>query len=38
VARVDPATMVKAGDNLAFAVNADGVQFFDPDTETAIWT
>jgi multiple sugar transport system ATP-binding protein len=38
VARVDPATAVKAGDKLTFAVNADGMQFFDPDTENAIWT
>jgi multiple sugar transport system ATP-binding protein len=38
VARVDPATTVKAGDKLTFAVSADGMQFFDPDTENAIWT
>jgi len=38
VARVDPATTVRAGDKLTFAVSADGMQFFDPDTENAIWT
>ena len=38
VARVDPGTKVKVGDKIAFAVKADGMQFFDPDTERAIWT
>jgi multiple sugar transport system ATP-binding protein len=37
VARVDPATRVKVGDKLTFAVNMAGMQFFDPDTEWAIW-
>jgi multiple sugar transport system ATP-binding protein len=38
VARVDPGTMVKVGERITFAVKADGMQFFDPDTERAIWT
>jgi hypothetical protein len=38
VARVDPDTEVKMGGKLTFAVKADGMQFFDPDTEKAIWT
>jgi len=38
VARVDPGTTVKVGDKFTFAVNPDGMQFFDPDTENAIWT
>jgi ABC-type sugar transport system ATPase subunit len=38
VARVDPGTTVKVGDKLTFAVNPDGMQFFDHDTENAIWT
>jgi multiple sugar transport system ATP-binding protein len=37
VARVDPGTRVKVGDKITFAVKADGMQFFDPDTEKAIW-
>jgi multiple sugar transport system ATP-binding protein len=37
VARVDPATRVKPGDKITFAVNMTGMQFFDPDTEQAIW-
>jgi multiple sugar transport system ATP-binding protein len=37
VARVDPATRVKVGDKLTFAVNTTGLQFFDTDTEQAIW-
>jgi multiple sugar transport system ATP-binding protein len=37
VARVDPATRVKVGDKITFAVNMTGMQFFDPDTEQAIW-
>jgi multiple sugar transport system ATP-binding protein len=38
VARVDPATKVKMGEKIRFAVNTAGMQFFDPDTEQAIWT
>ena len=38
VARVDPATKVKMGEKIRFAVNTAGIQFFDPDTEQAIWT
>jgi multiple sugar transport system ATP-binding protein len=38
VARVDPGTMVNVGERIRFAVKADGMQFFDPDTERAIWT
>ncbi len=38
VARVDPATKVKMGEKIRFAVNTAGLQFFDPDTEQAIWT
>jgi len=38
VARVDPGAKVKVGDRLTFAVKTDGMQFFDPDTERAIWT
>jgi multiple sugar transport system ATP-binding protein len=38
VARVDPGSKVKAGDRATFAINTDGMQFFDPSTETAIWT
>jgi len=38
VARVDPSTRVKVGDKLTFAVNTAGMQFFDPETERAIWT
>jgi len=37
VARVDPGTRVKVGDKITFAVNAAGMQFFDPETEQAIW-
>ena len=37
VARVDPATRVKPGDKITFAVSMAGMQFFDPDTEQAIW-
>ncbi len=37
VARVEPSVKVKAGDKLTFAVNTAGMQFFDPDTEQAIW-
>jgi multiple sugar transport system ATP-binding protein len=38
VARVDPGTRVKVGDKITFAVKEEGLQFFDPDTEKAIWT
>jgi multiple sugar transport system ATP-binding protein len=38
VARVDPSAKAKVGEQITFAVNADGLQFFDPDTEKAIWT
>ena len=37
VARVAPHAKVKAGDRVTFAVQADGLQFFDPATEQAIW-
>jgi multiple sugar transport system ATP-binding protein len=38
VARVDPSARAKVGEPLTFAVRTDGMQFFDPDTELAIWT
>ena len=38
VARVDPTTKVKVGDKITFAVNTEGMQFFDMDTDKAIWT
>ncbi len=38
VARVDPASKVKAGQKMTFAVKTEGMQFFDPDTEQAIWS
>ena len=38
VARVDPGTKVAVGDNIKFAVSTEGMQFFDPETEQAIWT
>ena len=37
VARVEPGTKVKVGDKITFAVNVAGMQFFDPETEQAIW-
>jgi multiple sugar transport system ATP-binding protein len=37
VARVEPGTRVKVGERITLAVNADGLQFFDPETEKAIW-
>jgi multiple sugar transport system ATP-binding protein len=37
VARVDPGTQVKVGEKITFAVNTAGMQFFDHDTEQAIW-
>ena len=36
-ARVDPGAPVKVGEKITFAVNTAGMQFFDPDTEKAIW-
>ena len=38
VARVDPDTKVKVGEKITFAVNTEGMQFFDIDTDRAIWT
>jgi multiple sugar transport system ATP-binding protein len=38
VARVEPSTQVKVGEQITFAVNTAGMQFFDPETEQAIWT
>jgi len=38
VARVDPSAKAKVGERITFAINTDGLQFFDPDTEKAIWT
>ena len=38
VARVDPVTKVKVGERITFAVNTAGMQFFDPETDEAIWT
>jgi multiple sugar transport system ATP-binding protein len=37
VARVDPTTKVKVGERITFAVNTEGMQFFDIETENAIW-
>ena len=37
VARVEPGTRVKVGDKITFAVNVAGMQFFDAETEQAIW-
>ncbi len=37
VARVDPNAPVKPGERTAFAINADGMQFFDPGSGEAIW-
>jgi multiple sugar transport system ATP-binding protein len=37
VARVDPTTKVKVGERITFAVNTEGMQFFDMETEQAIW-
>jgi multiple sugar transport system ATP-binding protein len=37
VARVEPSNKPKVGERITFAVNADGLQFFDPETEKAIW-
>jgi multiple sugar transport system ATP-binding protein len=38
VARVDPTTKVKVGERITFAVNTEGMQFFDMETDKAIWT
>ncbi len=38
VARIDPGSKVKVGDRATFVIKTDGMQFFDPETETAIWT
>jgi multiple sugar transport system ATP-binding protein len=38
VARVEPKTPVKPGERLTFAVDTEGMQFFDPDSGAAIWT
>ena len=37
VARVDPRTPAKAGEKITFAVNTEGMQFFDPESGAAIW-
>jgi multiple sugar transport system ATP-binding protein len=37
VARVDPAARVKVGEKITFAVRTEGMQFFDAETESAIW-
>jgi multiple sugar transport system ATP-binding protein len=37
VARVDPKTPAKPGDKITFAVQIDGMQFFDAETGSAIW-
>jgi multiple sugar transport system ATP-binding protein len=38
IARTDPNAKVTAGERFTFAITTDGMQFFDPDTETAIWS
>ena len=37
VARVDPRCRVKLGERIRFAVDIERMQFFDPETEQAIW-
>ena len=37
VARVAPDTKVKVGERITFAVNTEGMQFFDTQTDQAIW-
>ena len=37
VARVDPGAKVTVGEKITFAVNAAGMQFFDPGSGAAIW-
>jgi hypothetical protein len=36
VARVDPGSPVKVGERARFAIKTDGMQFFDPDSGSAI--
>ena len=38
VARVAPDTKVKVGGQITFAVNTEGMQFFDMETDKAIWS
>jgi multiple sugar transport system ATP-binding protein len=38
VARVAPETKVKVGERITFAVNTEGMQFFDIETDKAIWS
>jgi multiple sugar transport system ATP-binding protein len=38
VARVAPDTKIKVGERITFAVNTEGMQFFDMETDKAIWT
>jgi multiple sugar transport system ATP-binding protein len=38
VARVEARTPAKAGDRITFAVDAEGMQFFDPESGAAIWS
>jgi len=37
VARVDPSTKATVGEKITFALNAEGMQFFDPGSGIAIW-
>jgi multiple sugar transport system ATP-binding protein len=37
VARVEPGSPVKVGEQVRFAIKADGMQFFDADSGEAIW-
>ena len=37
VARIDPGAPVRPGERATFAINADGMQFFDPASGEAIW-
>jgi hypothetical protein len=37
VARVDPSAKATVGEKITFAVNAAGMQFFDPGSGAAIW-
>ena len=36
VARVDPGAKVKVGERATFAIKTDGIQFFDPDSGSAL--
>jgi multiple sugar transport system ATP-binding protein len=38
VARVAPDTKIKVGERITFAVNTEGMQFFDMETDKAIWS